>query len=54
MPVLYPTARRGTYGDLSEPAITITVASPASAWLEGLTGSRWAMPSRRLTARASA
>ena len=42
--------RRLRYGALSAPAMTITVASPASAWLDGLTGSRCAMPRRRLTA----
>ena len=33
--------------------MTTTVASPASAWLAGSIGSRWAIPSRLLTAFAS-
>src|SRR5919198_383288 len=46
--------RRQLYGALSAPAITITVASPARARLSSVTGSRWLIPTLRLTAFASA
>ena len=44
---------RTTYCARSAPAITTTVASPASSWLARSIGSRWPIPRRLFTARAS-